>query len=104
MTVYKSRCDQLSFGINNLIEFSFGDFAVRGSEVSLLFTGLQAGDEIRLITEKDTEILNAPKGAVQLMLKRNYPDALFLRLELYRSYAPGLPPMKALLSNPVYFG
>lgn len=64
----------------------------------------QAGDEIRLITEKDTEILNAPKGAVQLMLKRNYPDALFLRLELYRSYAPGLPPMKALLSNPVYFG
>lgn len=68
------------------------------------FTGLQAGDEIRLITEKDTEILNAPKGAVQLMLKRNYPDTLFLRLELYRSYAPGLPPMKALLSNPVYFG
>ena len=83
---------------------SFGDFAVRGCEVSLLFTGLQAGDEIRLITEKDTEILNAPKGAVQLMLKRNYPDALFLRLELYRSYAPSLPPMKALLSNPVYFG
>ena len=32
---------------------------------------LRAADEIRLITEKDTEILNAPKGAVQLMLTRN---------------------------------
>ena len=82
---------------------SFGDVAVRGEYTDILLTGLCQGDEIRLITDTAAESLIAPSGACELKLRRRFPDALFLRLELYRSYAPGLPPMKALLTNPVYY-
>ena len=82
---------------------SFGDVAVRGEYTDIQLTGLCQGDEIRLITDTAAESLIAPSGACELKLRRRFPDALFLRLELYRSYAPGLPPMKALLTNPVYY-
>ena len=71
--------------------------------MEIFFSGLCQGDEIRLLTDTAAESLSAPAGAAELKLTRRYPDAHFLRLELYRSYAPGLPPMKALLTNPVYF-
>lgn len=82
---------------------SFGEDAAPGASVEIFFSGLCQGDEIRLLTDTAAESLSAPAGAAELKLTRRYPDAHFLRLELYRSYAPGLPPMKALLTNPVYF-
>ncbi len=82
---------------------SFGGVAPKGADVTFLFSSLRGGDEIRLITDLETERIGCPPDTVSFTVSRSYPNARFVRAELYRVYAPGLPPMKALLSNPVYF-
>ncbi|MCL2188582.1 MAG: CehA/McbA family metallohydrolase [Defluviitaleaceae bacterium] len=70
--------------------------------LDFVFANLQAGDEIRLITDRGTEKIICESGGM-VTLKAEYAQCKFVRAEVYRSYAQGLPPMKALLSNPVYF-
>lgn len=82
---------------------SFGGTAPAGAEIMFVFEGLMGGDEIRLITDRDTERIVCPPDTVSYSAARRYPAAKFVRLEVSRVYAPGLPPMKAMLSNPVYF-
>jgi hypothetical protein len=74
-----------------------------GSALEFRFFGLQGGDTIRLITPESAETIPCPPDTLEMTLRRVYTGALFVRAEVYRRYAPGLPPMKALLSNPVYF-
>ncbi len=31
------------------------------------------------------------------------PGPGFLRVEIYRTFLPGVPPLPALISNPIYF-
>lgn len=83
---------------------SFGGSAPKGTQVTFVFDRLSGGDEIRLITDGETERILCPAGAVSYQLTRAYPSARFVRAEISRVYAPGLPPMKALLTNPIYFG
>jgi hypothetical protein len=79
-----------------------GETVAPGEPLSVTFAGLHAGDEIRLVTNTDAE--NIPVTAPgRLGLERRYGHCAFVRAEVYRTYAPGLPPMKALVSNPVYF-
>ncbi len=82
---------------------SFGGVAPTGTEVSLAFDHLAGGDEIRLITDTETERIDCPSDTISYFITRQYPAAKFMRAEVSRVYAPGLPPMKVLLSNPVYF-
>ena len=82
---------------------SFGDTVKSGTEVELRFFDLRVGDEIRLITDRETKSHSCPEGAMSLRLKASFDGARFLRAEIYRSYAPGLPPMRALLTNALYF-
>ncbi|NLI54193.1 MAG: CehA/McbA family metallohydrolase [Clostridiales bacterium] len=82
---------------------SFGGAAESGAEVTLRFSGLRGGDEIRLVTDLGVESVPCPNGAENASLTRRYPGAAFVRAEVMRVYAPGLPPMKAMLTNPVYF-
>lgn len=83
---------------------SFGDTAPEGTEAELSFFDLRGGDEIRVITDSQTQAHRCPENAMSLRLKCCFKDARFLRAEVYRSYAPGLPPMRALLTNALYFG
>jgi len=82
---------------------SFGGSAPEGTEVTFLFDVLSGGDEISLITDLGVEKIVCPPGTVSFTAARRCPGAKFIRAEISRVYAPGLPPMKALLSNPVYF-
>ena len=82
---------------------SFGQAAPAGAPVELRFTALEGGDALSLITDLGEEKLQAPAGAVELVLTRQFPGARFVRAEVDRVYAPGLPPMKALVGNPLYF-
>lgn len=83
--------------------FSFGDTAPSGAEVEIAFFALRGMDELKLVTDIGEESVHCPEGAAESRLARRFPGARFLRLEAYRSYAPGLPPMRALLTNPLYF-
>ncbi len=83
---------------------SFGGAAERGAEVTFFFTHLRGGDEIRLITDLGAESVPCPQGTTEAEVARRYPGARFVRAEVMRVYAPGLPPMRAMLTNPIYFG
>lgn len=82
---------------------SFGGAAQAGATVTFTFDGLCGGDEIRLITDCGSETAVCPAGAASAVLTRAFGGCRFVRAEVSRVYAPGLPPMKALLTNPVYF-
>jgi len=82
---------------------SFGGAAEAGAEVAFAFSNLRGGDVIRLVTDAAAESIACPEGATDALFTRRYPDAAFVRAEVSRVYAPGLPPMKAMLTNPVYF-
>ncbi len=82
---------------------SFGGVAPVGADVTFVFGHLSGGDEIRLITDQATERIVCPPDTISYSVTRRYFATKFVRAEMSRVYAPGLPPMKALLSNPVYF-
>lgn len=80
-----------------------GEEAEPGEPVRLRFFRLRGGDEIRLITEDGCETIICPADTVEMALTRRYPGRKFCRFEVWRSYEHGLPPMYAMVSNPVYF-
>ncbi len=65
--------------------------------------GLKAGDVIRLIgATEQIDLFQAPfDGEAELMAP--VPGPGFLRVEIYRTFLPGVPPLPALISNPIYF-
>lgn len=65
--------------------------------------GLVRGDVIRVITGDSSEnILEAPSnGYVRAVYTMKEPG--FARVEILRSFLPGLPMLPALISNPIYF-
>ncbi|MCL2500957.1 MAG: CehA/McbA family metallohydrolase [Defluviitaleaceae bacterium] len=81
---------------------AIGETVVPGAALTFYFANLSHGDEITLITDAESEKISVNING-RLILERVYRDSKFVRTEVYRSYAPGLPPMKAMLSNPVYF-
>ncbi|MBN2148505.1 MAG: CehA/McbA family metallohydrolase [Anaerolineales bacterium] len=72
-------------------------------ELHITASGLLAGDVVRLITPTQADpIFKAPTDGD---LSIDYPIEApgFARLEILRSFIPGLPMLPALLSNPIYF-
>lgn len=80
-----------------------GEEVPGGTELEFRFFGLRGGDALRFLGAGAEENVPCPPGAVEMTLRRVFTGTPFIRAELYRSYAPGLPPMKALLASPVYF-
>jgi hypothetical protein len=62
-----------------------------------------AGDVVRVVTARQsTPILDAP-SAGNLHASYRMESAGFARIEILRSFLPGLPLLPALVSNPMYF-
>lgn len=73
------------------------------AEVQITASGLKTNDILRVITAQDTtDIFQSPSDGV---LELSYPvkSPGFVRAEIYRTFIPGLPPLPALISNPIYF-
>ena len=84
-------------------ELGLGDTVKQGSELELRFFNLHGGDVLRLITDLGVEEVPCEPDTAERRLTRIFEDAKFCRFEVIRTYAPGLPPMVAMISNPVYF-
>jgi hypothetical protein len=65
--------------------------------------GLQKDDVVRVIHNQDsTDLLQAPgNGDCNLTYPVSAPG--FVRVEIYRTFLPGIPPLLVLISNPIYF-
>jgi hypothetical protein len=74
-----------------------------GLVVSLDFRGLQQGDVLKLISPDDiVDFFTAPMaGEYQCEVPVAGPG--FMRVEVWRTFLPGIPPLPALVSNPIYF-
>jgi hypothetical protein len=86
-------------------EAMMGDSLVfeEGQVVSLDFQGLQQGDVIKLISPDDiVDIFTAPMAGVY-QCEVPVPGPGFVRVEIWRTFLPGIPPLPALVSNPIYF-
>lgn len=75
----------------------------QANELRIQAAGLLAGDLLRVVTVASSDVVfkAATDGAAELV----YPvaSAGFARVEILRSFIPGLPPLPALISNPIYF-
>ena len=92
------------------VDFSAGETTLGGTtkwEEGLMTKvsakGLKAGDVIRLVGASDhIDLFQAPAdGEAELVAP--VPGPGFLRVEIYRTFLPGVPPLPALISNPIYF-
>ncbi|HOZ38761.1 MAG TPA: CehA/McbA family metallohydrolase [Anaerolineaceae bacterium] len=74
-----------------------------GMQASLKGVALEKGDVIRLVTrEGSQDILTAPeRGDFKTLLPVTAPG--YWRLEIWRTFFSFLPPMPALVTNPIWF-
>ena len=72
-------------------------------ELEIKAGGLLAGDVVQVVTaQHSTPVLEAPSaGSLHTRYRMESPG--FARIEILRSFLPGLPRLPALVSNPVYF-
>jgi PHP domain len=72
-------------------------------DVQINVEGLQAGDALQVVTEGGTfQLLKAESdGAYRGTYSKGAPG--FARVEVWREFIPGVPPLPALISNPIYF-
>ncbi len=75
----------------------------QGQELRIHLQGLLPGDLVRVVTGAGSDlILQAPHpGDFNAAYPVSAPG--FARLEVLREFIPGVPPLPALLSNPIYF-
>jgi hypothetical protein len=92
------------------LELSAGDALMGGSvlwpavnELQIRVNGLLAGDVLRVVTPLGSDaIFQAPEAG---SFASAYPirSPGFARVEVLRSFLPGIPMLPALISNPIYF-
>lgn len=101
----------ISFAPNGpTVDFSAGEVTLGGTTswqedlmAHVSVKGLKAGDVIRLVGAKDQiDLFQAPSDG-EAELAALVPGPGFLRVEIYRTFLPGVPPLPALISNPIYF-
>ena len=71
--------------------------------VNLDVEGLQRDDVLKVVTPEDiVDLFTAPRGGDYHC---EVPVAApgFMRVEIWRTFLPGIPPLPALFSNPIYF-
>jgi hypothetical protein len=72
-------------------------------EVEIIVDGLQAGDILRIISNKDSRDILEAKTDGKVTLHQAVTEPGFSRVEILRAFLPGLPMLPALVSNPIYF-
>ncbi len=72
-------------------------------EIEIKVTGLSAGDVLRVVTAQGGTNLLEAKTDGNFGGRYTMSSPGFARLEILRSFVPGLPLLPALLSNPIYF-
>ncbi len=73
------------------------------NELRIAANHLQSGDVLRVVTIDSNDVIfqATTPGNVALLYKMKRPG--FARVEILRSFLPGVPMLPALLSNPIYF-
>ena len=92
------------------IEMSAGD-AIMGetvrwqpeSSLTVAAQGLTNGDVVRAVTAQDSIDLYQSAGNGDVNLEFPITSPGFVRVEIHRTFLPGVPPLPALISNPIYF-
>jgi hypothetical protein len=86
-------------------EAMLGDTAAFSTrkEIQMAIDGLLKGDIVRVVTGSSSDVvLEAPApGRFQGTYTMKAPG--FARIEVLRSFLPGIPMLPALISNPIYF-
>ena len=100
------RFDPLGPSINlSIEEFIMGDTVPwqTGQELLIHAENLNQGDVLRVIHNRESKNLcQAPaNGGLTLSYSVDAPG--FVRVEIHRTFLPGIPPLPALISNPIYF-
>lgn len=80
-----------------------GDCAEAGAMAEAAFTGLRAGDVLRTITDRGVQENICPPGGKAMKLCFEHSGEKFVRYEVVRYIAKGMPAVRVLVSNPIYF-
>ena len=80
-----------------------GDCVPAGTEVVAELTGLRGGDVVRQITDRGCEERVCPPEGRALKLTMRGDGVRFVRYEVVRRLAKGMPAVRVMVSNPVYF-
>lgn len=80
-----------------------GDCAETGAEVEAMFTGLRCGDVLRVITDRSVEEYVCPPNGKAMTVNFKHSEEKFVRFEVSRYLSKGMPVVRVLVSNPIYF-
>ena len=96
--------------IGPTLEFSAGGVLLGDSvrwadvkEMHIKVDGLITGDRINLVTRDASESLITASSTGSFDAVIPMPAPGFARVEVHRVFIPGVPPLPALISNPIYF-
>lgn len=84
-------------------EHILGDCVGAGDAVEAVFTSLREGDVVRQITDLGVEERVCPPQGRSLKMHICGNGERFVRYEVVRRLAKGLPAVRVLVSNPIYF-
>ncbi len=84
-------------------EAILGGCAPGNAHVMARFERLRGGDRVVAITDRGEEAHTCPPGGCAMTLELRGGAAKFMRFEIIRTLANGLPPVRVLVSNPIYF-
>jgi len=75
----------------------------RVKQVEFIARGLLAGDVVQVVTRLGSAVVGKAQtdGEMRGIYLMDAPG--FARIEILRSFLPGLPLLPALISNPIYF-
>lgn len=74
-----------------------------GMTIEICADHLKKDDILRVVTHKETSNLLQAPGDGRVCLNIPVASPGFIRAEIYRHFLPGLPPLPALISNPIFF-
>ncbi len=91
------------------VDLTIGDVKMGGTvawseglTVQIEAKRLTTGDVIRLVSAGDSIDLLQAASPGDADLVAQVPGPGFVRVEIYRTFLPGIPPLPALISNPIY--
>ncbi|MBQ9952004.1 MAG: CehA/McbA family metallohydrolase [Clostridia bacterium] len=80
-----------------------GDTAKKGTAAKAEFTGLRSGDVVRTVSDLGvTETVCPPQGFA-MTVETPHDGGRFVRYEVLRPLAKGMPAVRVLVSNPIYY-
>ena len=72
-------------------------------EIHVAASGLLAGDVFQVVTARGSASILQAKTAGKMQATYKMEAAGFAYIMILRNFIPGVPPLPALVSNPIYF-